>query len=49
MCGKSRKLDLLLSVGPQFNLQSTVHKMLLVELQEKIKHTLGTAGFHKIC
>lgn len=28
-------MALLISVGPQFNLQSTVPKMLLVELQER--------------
>lgn len=35
MCGKSEKLPVSVSVGPQFNLQSPVPKMLLVQLQER--------------
>lgn len=35
MCGKSKKMTLLISIGPHINLQSTVPKKLLVELQER--------------
>lgn len=35
MCGKSEKTALLIPAGSWFNLQSSVPKMLLLELQER--------------
>lgn len=34
-CEKKKKMALLISIEPQFNLQSVAPKMLLVELQER--------------